>query len=46
MAKPYVKTFNSASWNDEWTMDTAANRLHQMINTEDSYGICAVYSKR
>ena len=40
LAELYVETFNSEPWNDEWTVDTAKKRLHQIINTEDSYGIC------
>lgn len=36
----YVETFNSEPWNDEWTIDTATKRLKQMLNTEDSYGLC------
>lgn len=41
MATLYIETFNSEPWNDNWTMDTAKKRLHQMINTEDFYGLCA-----
>ncbi len=41
LASSYVETFNSEPWNDEWTICTAEKRLHQMINTEDSYGLCA-----
>jgi len=40
-AASYVDTFNSPPWNDRWTIDSAAKRLQQMINTEDSYGLCA-----
>lgn len=41
MATLYIETFNSEPWNDKWTMDTTKKRLHQMINTEDFYGLCA-----
>ena len=41
LAELYVETFNSEPWNDEWTVCTAKKRLHQMINTEDSFGLCA-----
>ena len=41
LASLYVETFNSESWNDVWTTCTATKRLHQMINTKDSYGLCA-----
>ncbi len=41
MAILYMETFNSEPWNDRWTLDTAKKRLHQMINTEDFYGLCA-----
>lgn len=37
----YVEAFNAPPWNDEWTADTAANRLHQLILTPDFYGLCA-----
>jgi GNAT superfamily N-acetyltransferase len=37
----YVETFNSAPWNDEWTIETASKRLHQMINCEGFYGLKA-----
>ena len=41
LAGLYVETFNAEPWNDKWTVATAAKRLAQMINSEDSYGICA-----
>ena len=41
LAGLYVETFNSEPWNDEWSRSTATKRLQQMINTEDSYGLCA-----
>lgn len=40
LAQLYIETFNSEPWNDMWTIDTATKRLKQMINTEDSYGLC------
>ncbi len=40
LARLYVETFNSEPWNDKWIICKAAKRLHQMINTEDSYGLC------
>ncbi|MGN1183123.1 MAG: GNAT family N-acetyltransferase [Faecalibacillus sp.] len=39
----YIETFNSKPWNDQWSKETAQKRLHQMLNTEDSYGLCAYY---
>lgn len=41
LADMYVHTFNSPPWNDEWTIETAYKRLHQMINCEGSYGLIA-----
>lgn len=41
LTKLYIETFNAEPWNDKWTLDTAGKRLHQMINTEDFYGLCA-----
>lgn len=35
----YIETFNSAPWNDDWTMETATKRLHQIISIEDFYGL-------
>ena len=37
----YMETFNAEPWNDNWTIETASKRLHQIITTEDFYGICA-----
>lgn len=28
----YVDTFNSPPWDDEWSIESASNRLLQMIN--------------
>lgn len=41
LSNMYVETFNSPPWNDEWSIETASKRLHQMINCEDFYGIKA-----
>ena len=41
LARVYVETFNSPPWNDEWTIETASKRLHQMINCEGFYGLMA-----
>lgn len=41
MAMLYMDTFNSEPWNEKWTLDTATKRLHQMLKTEDFYGLCA-----
>ena len=41
LASLYVDTFNSEPWNEKWTINTATKRLCQMINTEDSFGLCA-----
>lgn len=41
IASSYVETFNSPPWKDKWTFVSARKRLQQMINTEDSYGLCA-----
>lgn len=37
----YIETFNSEPWNDNWTIKTAKKRLHQMINSEDFFGVSA-----
>ena len=41
LARLYKDTFNAASWNDEWTFETARKRLYMMIHTELSFGLCA-----
>lgn len=41
LAAIYVETFNAPPWNDEWTIETASKRLHQMVNCEGFYGIMA-----
>ncbi|MCO7124463.1 hypothetical protein NIE88_01545 [Sporolactobacillus shoreicorticis] len=45
MARLYVDAFNAPPWNDQWTVETARKRLHQMIQCEDSFGLVA-YKKR
>lgn len=39
LAKLYMDAFNAAPWNDEWTLESASNRLLQMINCEGFYGL-------
>lgn len=39
IARVYVKTFNAEPWNDKWTIETAYNRLMQMVNCEGFYGL-------
>ncbi len=41
LAQMYVETFNAPPWNDKWTIETAAKRINQMVNCEDSYGLLA-----
>lgn len=41
LSNVYIESFNSPPWNDEWTIETASKRLHQMINCEGFYGIKA-----
>jgi len=41
LAQLYVETFNASPWNDEWTFETARKRLHMMVHTEVSFGLCA-----
>ncbi|SFG16842.1 GNAT family N-acetyltransferase [Sporolactobacillus nakayamae] len=41
MARLYVDAFNAPPWNDEWTVETARKRLHQMIHCEGSFGLVA-----
>lgn len=39
LAKLYVDAFNSPPWNDEWTIESASNRLLQMINCDGFDGL-------
>ncbi|SEW46312.1 GNAT family N-acetyltransferase [[Clostridium] fimetarium] len=39
LAELYVETYNSPSWNDEWTISLATQKLYEMINCRDSYGL-------
>ena len=39
LAQLYVNAFNSPPWNDKWTVNSATNRLLQMINCEGFYGL-------
>lgn len=39
IAKLYVDSFNAHPWNDEWTIESASNRILQMINCEGFYGL-------
>lgn len=41
IAEIYVRAFNSEPWNDEWTVETAAKRISQMINCEGFDGLVA-----
>lgn len=38
ISEAYVETFNSEPWNDKWTVESASNRISQMINCEDFDG--------
>ena len=40
LARLYVDTFNAVPWNDEWTFEMAQKRLHQLLHSEDSFGLC------
>ncbi len=37
----FIEAFNSEPWNDEWTIDSASKRLHQMIRCDGFYGLAA-----
>lgn len=41
----YTQSFNAAPWYDEWTIETASNRLLQMLNCEGYYGLVAYQGK-
>lgn len=38
----YIEAFNREPWNDNWTIETAAKRLENMMNDSGFYGITLV----
>lgn len=41
IAEIYVDAFNSEPWNDKWTIESAFNRISQMMNCEGFDGLVA-----
>lgn len=41
VAEVYVEAFNSEPWNDKWSIESASNRISQMINCEGFDGLVA-----
>ncbi len=39
LAELYVETYNAPPWNDAWTLSAAAQKLDEMINCRDAYGL-------
>ncbi|MGL4847605.1 MAG: GNAT family N-acetyltransferase [Clostridium sp.] len=39
MVEIYIEAFNNEPWNDEWTVETATERLNNMMNDSGVYGI-------
>ena len=46
LAELYVEAFNAPPWNDQWTVESAAKRLSQMMNCEGFYGLVSVEDDR
>lgn len=42
LAHIYVETYNCPPWNDEWTIELATQKLDELINCCDSYGLVCV----
>ena len=42
LSKFYMETYNSPPWNEKWTMEAATQKLDELINCRDSYGLAAV----
>jgi len=42
LAEIYVETYNAPPWNDKWTVSLAEQRLDEMINCRDSYGLICI----
>ncbi len=41
MAGLFMRAFNAPPWNDEWTLETASERLEMMLDGRAAYGIAA-----
>ena len=41
LAELYVETYNAPPWNDQWTLRLAMQKLDEMINCRDSFGLIA-----
>ncbi len=39
LSRLFAETFNAAPWKENWSQETAAKRLHQIITTEDFFGL-------
>jgi len=42
LSEMYVEAFNAPPWNDEWTLESAYERLLQMMKCEGFYGLVAI----
>ena len=41
IAALYVASFNAPPWNEQWTLETASQRLRQMLQRPSAYGLLA-----
>jgi len=39
LAELYIQTYNAPPWNDQWTIPLATQKLDEMINTSNSFGL-------
>lgn len=39
LSQLFAETFQEPPWNENWSRETAAKRLHQIITTEDFFGL-------
>ena len=46
LAELYVRTFNAPPWNDRWTVSLARQRLHEMIDAPNAFGLVCYADER
>lgn len=42
----FVKTFNTAPWNEQWTQETAYKRLYPLVSNQQGVGLVCYYKDR
>lgn len=42
----FVKTFNTAPWNEQWTLETAYKRLFPLVSNQQGVGLVCYYKDK